>query len=341
MRVKLSILSKIEGIDSYNITFNRNEPAVAAIFSIFDRKILKTYNVTKEYINNLIQRGVVEVSINTNRTIMELLKKIAPEIFITPTGEKKLGELFMLADEYETMNLKSHKNRFLKILEDVYSTELNIRTGESDMLIEYGTVLNSKVISRVKKYIDPLQKVYYKDSEEGVLVFVPNVKDFKLKVDLFAILAGFDFPIYDAKNVYDAISIYKEKSPKLVVFGNLAGSLEAKKALLEIEEYDPYVKKLNYDESPSSNRRFEADRIKNNYETGYAKFLAIEKSDKESLPEEIKEIILKRIGLLQQKWSDEEYIETAYALKQFGRTFNITALWNMLQNLKKRSIKNF
>lgn len=339
MRVNLLKLYNIDNLDNYRMTFNTKDPSISSIYSIVDRRISKTYYVTKEYISQLLNRGVVEVSINTNREIMEILKNYAPDIFISPTGEKKIGEIFQLATEYEIMNMKSKKKRSIKILEDVYSSEINIRDGEREMLIEYNTVLNSKIINNVKKYIDPLQKVYYKDSEEGVLVFVPDVKDFKLKVDLFAILAQFDFQIYDAKTVLECIEIYKTKSPKLVVFGNLAGSIEAKKALLEIEEYDPYVKKLNYDESPSSNRNFEISRIKNNYEQGYTKLLAVENTPKESLPEEIKETILKKIQLLQQNWSFEEYVETAYALKQFGRVFNITALWHILQNLKHRYYK--
>lgn len=338
MIIPVSVLSKIENIDSLNIKFNRKDPSIAAIYSISSGRIEKSYIVTKEYITQLQQRGVVKVSINTDREFLKLIKNISPEVLVEPTGEKPLGELFMWANEYEIMNMKSQKKRSIKILEDVYSTDINIVSGEREMLIEYGAILNSKLMGRVKKYINPLQKVYYKDSEEGVLVFVPDVKNFKLKVDLFAILATFDFPIYDAKTTLEAVELYKSKSPKLVILGNLSGSIESKKVFLEIEEYDPYVKKLNYDESPASNRRFETERIKNNYYSGYTKFLEVEKRSKESLPEEIKNTIFESLQKLQQKWSLEEYIETAYVIKQFGRVFNVTAIWHMLQNIKRRYV---
>jgi len=327
---------QIDNIDSYNISFNRKDPAIAAIYRVSGGRIEKSYIVTKDYLTHLHQSGVIKVSINTNRKIIELLKEIAPDLFLQPTGEKPLGELFMWATEYEIMNMKSQKRRNIKILEDIYSTEINIISHRREMLIEYGSVLNSKLMGRVKKYVNPTQKVYYKDSEEGVLVFVPEVKNFRLKVDLFAILATFDFPIYDAKNTFEAIHLYKSKSPKLVILGNLSGSIDSKKVFLEIEEYDPYVKKLNYDQSPASNRKFETERIKNYYYSGYTKFLEVEKRSKESLPEEIKNTIFDSIQKLQQKWSMNEYIETAYAVKQFGRVFNVTAIWHMLQNIKRK-----
>jgi len=336
MIVPVSSLLKIENIDKYKLTFNRKDPSVAAIYIISHGNIEKSYNITKEYLSQLQQRGVVKVSINTDRDSMKLLKKIVPDIFFEITGEMNISNLFQLAGEYDTMNIKSLKKRSLRLLEDVYSADINITTGTREILLEYGTLLNSKTISRVKKNIDPTQKVFFKDSEEGVLVFVPEVKDFKLKVDLFAILSTFDFPIYDAQSILDAVEIYKTKSPKLVILGNLGGSLESKKALLDIEEYDPYVKKLNYDESPASNRQFETERIKNSYYSGYTKFLEVERMSKESLPDEIKDAIYERLQKLQNSWSIEDYVETAYAIKQFGRVFNVTALWHMLNNIKKR-----
>jgi len=337
MVFNINDLLKIENIDNYNLTFNRKSSAIGIIYTIYDKKIHKNYNVTKNYLMQLKNMHIAEVSINTNRKFLQKVRELFPEKYPKPDGEENIVKLFQIATEYEIMNMKSEKKRYITILEDVYSEHINFSLNEKELLIEYGTRLNSKLKAKVKKDLNPVEKVYYKDSEKGVLVFVPEAKNFKLKVDLFAILSTLgEIPIYDANDAKDALNIYKTKSPKLVILGKLSSNIESKKAFLYIEEYDPYVKKLNYEESPASNREFETKRIRNNYFSGYTKILELEKREKDLLPEEIKNTILEIIQKLQNNFSMNDYIEAAYAIKQFGRMFNVTTYWHMLQNVKKR-----
>ncbi|MDD5066246.1 MAG: hypothetical protein PHF84_04305, partial [bacterium] len=252
------------------------------------------------------------------------------------TGEKPINELFMLSNEYAIMSMKSKKKRQITILEDVFAGEYDVVKGEKPLMIEYGTVLNSKILSRVKKDINPVQKAFYKDSEEGVLIFIPDVKDFKLKVDLIAMIVNLDLELFDSRTIYEAIEIYKTKHPKLVVLGNLGGDINSKMVLLELEEYDPYIKKLNYDKSPASNRQFETERIRSYYSSSYTKMLETEKNEKEILPEEIKNNLIESIQKLDANYVYDNYVEVAYTIKQFGRMFNITSLWNMLLNVKNK-----
>ncbi|MBU1076368.1 MAG: hypothetical protein KKH98_03695 [Spirochaetes bacterium] len=338
MIVPIKDLLKIENIESYHLKFNRKDPSVSAAFVVVSqsRDINKSYVVTPEHLNRLLERGINNVSVYTDKKVMNIIRSIDPAIFLHITGTKKLGEFTSIVQEYEVMNQRSKKKRRFTVLEDVYSTEINLVRGERQLLMEYGTVLSSKILSIVRKELNLDQEVEYKDSENGVLVFVPEAKDFKLKVDLFAVLASLDLEIYDAKNVAEALDIYRTKFPKLVVLGNLNGCLDSKIVLMEIEEYDPFVKKLNYDESPASNREFETERVKSSYFSGYSRFLELENREKEVLPEEIKQNIMEAINNLQKNYSFENYIETSFAVKQFGRMFNVTALLHMLKNLRNR-----
>lgn len=336
MIVLISDLYKIPDIDDLNLSFNRKDPAFSSIFTVSDRNINKSYLVTKEYLTTLYARNVQQVSINTDRNVLTKIQGVLSSQLITPTGEKPLNELFVVANEYETMNIGSQKKRKIIVLEDILDTNINMVTGDREMLIEYGTVLNTKIMARIKRQINPFQKIYYKDSEEGVLIFVPDIKDFKLKVDLFAVIAGLNVEIYDAKSVTEAIDIYKNKGPKLVVLGNLGESIGSKMVLLELEDYDPYIKKMNYDESPAGNREFETDRIKSNYFSGYGKMLELEKREKEPLPVEIRNSLMETIQKLRIEYSQEAYIEASYALKQFGRMFNVSSLTHILYNLKNK-----
>ncbi len=336
MVISVDKLLSIDNIDSFNLIYNRKNPTTAAIYNISNKGIERTLIVSKEHLNTLRRKGVIKVSVCTNRTFLEFLHKKFPGELPKPDGEYSLSELFRRAEEYEIMNTKSQKKRYITVLEDIYSAEPNFR-GEKELLIEYGTRLTTKVMATTKKYIDPTEKVYFMDSEKGALVFIPEPRNFPLKVDLLAILSTFDFPIYpDAKTVEEAMDIYKNKSPKIVILGNLNESLPAKKLILKLDEFDPYVKKLDYEKSPASQKDAEIKRIRTYYYSPYARILASEEEEKLPLPDELKEKLLLSLQKLQQNWSEENYIDTAFVIKQFGRMFNVKHLMHMLRNIRFR-----
>ncbi len=177
MIVPVRDLLKIENLDNYNLMFNRKDPSFSAAFIVSQKRdIEKSYVITKKHLDNLLNKGIIRVSINTNREIIEVLKKINPDLFIPPTGSIKVSKLPQMVKEYEIMNQSSKKKRKITLLNDIYSAETDRVSGEKPLLIEYSTILTSKVISSVKDRFDPEQDVFYKDSENGVLVFVPDVK---------------------------------------------------------------------------------------------------------------------------------------------------------------------
>lgn len=336
MKIPIQNLLKIDNIETYEISFNRMDPLFTAIFVISGKmnNAVDSYTVTKKKLEELPSKGEANISVITNKKFKEILKEASPSSLQNLSGETGINELFNLAREYEVMNLKSQKRRYITVLDDICSYEKQQVFGGPQLLIEYGTRLSLNIINKVEKKINPIEKAEYKDSEEGVLTFIPDAKDFKLKVDLFAILAGLNVEIYDANTPEEAIELYKTKSPKLVILGNLNRIFTAKAVLLELEKYDPFVKKMIYNESPASNRQSETQKIKNTYYSGYSELINLINRKKLALPPDIRNNIMSGLEKLKTNYSYQNFVETGYTINQFGRFYNISSLLNMLENIK-------
>ncbi len=338
MKIPIKNLLEINDIERYEVTFNRADPIYTAIFVIAGKSSSSNtdFSVTKERLDKLKARDNTSISIRTNKEFRKVLKDINPSLFQQVSGKMRLNDLLDLGREYEMMNYKSQKRRHITVLEDVCTAGSRSILTRQQIMLEYGTKLTLKAVSKVQNEVDPVKETEYSDSEEGVLVFIPDTKDFKLKVDLFAILASMDMEIYDAKDLKEVLELYKTKSPKLVILGEIHNSLDSKVALLELEKYDPYIKKLNYIKSPAENRKFETERIKNYYYSGYTELLDLMNKKRGILPGEVRMNIMDAIGRLEVSYLHKNYVETAFTIRQFSRAFNVSSLWNMLENIKTR-----
>ncbi len=339
MEINISILKDFPDIDEMEIHYDRKDAKIVQLISAFRDKFDFHGIFNQEHIQFLTSQNITMFPILSNKMILDRLREKFPAHFPKPNASMTIKEIIQATEEYVNMNTKTTKKRRLIILEDVIYYDL--RLGRGIKIIPYNSMTSEKSIEILKKYADHDKPIEVLDSENGVLVFIPDVKDFKLKIDLFAILATFDFPIYDAATLKEAMALYKEKTPKLVIIANLDTNIDAKEFLIELEEYDPYVKKMNYTETPATNRNKEISRIKHHYLAGYKEIIEMLKDNelKESLPEEIKKTILNSIKELESNFSPLQFYEKAFALKQFGRYFNIKMYWNMMLNLKKKNMR--
>ncbi len=336
MHVELNDLLKINNIESYNLSFPLHDKVMLILKKAYEAQGISVHNtVTADALKILKDALIKKLVIHTTPKYISYLRNNDPAHHLQPTGRITYKELLELYTDYTKMNQKSDKKRSLKVLEDVYALQYS---ANKKIIVEYGSVLTDKAIEMIRRYSDMHDQVDYRDNENGVLVYVPSVKDFSLKVDIFAIIASLNVDIYDASSVQETVELYHKKSPKLVILGNLGGNIDAKRAFLQIVETDPYVKKLDYAESPATNRKMETERIERTYYGSYRPLIKSINKPKEPLPDEIKNTIRETLNTLRSNWNPVTFIETAYALKQFGRMFNISVQWNYITNLKKNKI---
>jgi hypothetical protein len=340
MELSMALLKGIPDISSFEIHYDRKDSKLVQLISNYKDKFDFNGTLDSAHIQFLDNIGTTLFPVISNKKLLDYLRKKYPNHFPTPNQTLPLAEIIQRSEEYMIMSGRSAKKRKIIVLQDVYYFDL--RTGKDLKIIPYNTSLGEKSLETLKRFADHDKPIEILDSEQGALVFIPDLKDFKLKIDLFAILATFDFPIYDAASLKDAMNIYKEKTPRLVIIANLDTNIDSKEFLIELEEFDPFVKKMNYTESPATNKKKEIERIRHHYEAGYKEIIAMLKDNdqKENLPEEIKLTILNSIKELEENFSPMQFYEKAFALKQFGRYFNIKMYWNMMINLKQKYFKN-
>lgn len=340
MELSMTILKEMKDISSYEILYDRKDAKIVQMISNYKEKFDFHGTLDDSHIQFLGSIGTTLFPVITNKKLLDYLRTKYPNHYPTPNLTLKLADIIQRSEEYLIMAGRSTKKRKMVVLQDVYY--FDPRTGKDLKIIPYNSFIGEKSLEALKRFADHDKPIEVMDSEQGALVFIPDVKDFKLKIDLFAILATFDFPIYDAASLKDAMTLYTEKTPRLVIIANLDTNIDSKEFLIELEEFDPFVKKMNYTESPASNKKKEIDRVRHHYDAGYREIIAMMKDNeqKENLPEEIKISILNSIKELEQNFSPMQFYEKAFALKQFGRYFNIKMYWNMMINLKKKHFKN-
>lgn len=333
MKIPIKHLEEIADLDHRKLILNRKDPAIAAIYSIKGSEIIKTYTLSKEYLEILKDKNIKFVSVITNKKFSDYLREKHPDDYEKPTGSKPLSELITIAHQYSKMNRTSQKKRYIKIMQDLYTEGYS--ESSSSLIIESDTVIGDKGIEQLKIHAANYDKVDYIDSENGILVFNPDVQKIKIKVDLFAIISILgNYEIYDAQSIEEVLQIYKEKSPKLIILVDLEGNIQTKEALLEIEEFDPYVKKLDFSESPATNRQTESARILRSLTSDYKEVINSFSEEKEQLPPRIKNQLLNSVKALQVNWNKDDYIEKSFIIRKFGKSFNVKTILAILKNIR-------
>ena len=337
MHIDLDTLFKVPNIEQYALKVDPNDRCIPVLYSTLEKAGLeKTTDITTALLHILRENVIKGVSIHSTGMFLRYLRKEYPEQFLQPTGQSTVKDLIKHAEEYDQMNNRSNKKRTVRVMEDIYNMPHGF-TGRRKLIVEYDTVITPKVIDALRASVHITEEVQYKDSESGVLVFVPDVKKFKLKVDLFAIVADIDhdIEIYDAATIKEALEIYRLNSPKMVIMGDLSGNKISKELSLRLESWDPYIKKINYDESPAANRDDEKRRIKKMIDGPYLPIIQAIEKNKDPLPDKLKEIVNESLSSISKNWTHDAYVELAFAIRQFGRMFNISVYWNRLLSLRK------
>lgn len=342
MQVDIYRLKEIENINNYHIKVDTSDPAVSSAFTLDESgKVQSTNMVSLDFLNILLERGTKKISIVAHEDIMSKLREQFPDVYPTPLYKASLNKIADELSLFEELNTKSKRKRKVRLLQDVI-----MQTGHNKFKIVagYGTEVTPTLLRNIKNSGISLDtEVDYEESENGVLVFVPGAKHIKLRIDIFAVLSNLDMPIFDAETARDAFDFYRDKQPKLVVLGNLATEPESKELYLYLEEYDPFAKILNYDQSPSSKRKEEAKKIMKAYEKDYRKIMQDLESEKErnstiqkaELGEEQKKAFMAKIRKIQENASVADFADAWFLARHFGKKYEMKGIDILLKKVRK------
>ncbi len=340
MKIKVEHLAAFSSLDEYKLCISNSDPNFSLIYKAGDLPTHRGYLFTDVHFQKFQEKQIKQVNLLVGSEFKhELLHKFSDE-YPTSHGSVRLDILVEEADNYTYMNRKSRKKRTIIVLDDITIPNPSNPNIQS-IIVNYGEMLTQKILPTLKHREIMQDQVEYRLNEEGVLIFVPGSENFKLQIDLVAILGQFDFPLYNATEVEEAFKIYAEKRPRLVIIGKLGENILSKELFLFLQEYDPYVKKMDYKESPAKYRSEEQMRIKKNYFRNYGGFIAAEKEQKENLPDDIRRSLLDSITPFHRKFQKDAFIEKAFAIKQFDRTFNIQMIWQQILTIRSKNSAAF
>ena len=135
------------------------------------------------------------------------------------------------------------------------------------------------------------------------------------------------------------MELYKTAYPKLCVFTNVDKSFESKELFLSLLEEDPFLKYINYNESPSKMRHQETKRIKalydDKYETTINDYKAAKSEKKPNLDSKVRNLIMDKLEKLRENYSAKNFFEMKYYLFRTSDKYNVTLLMNILDKIKK------
>ena len=169
-----------------------------------------------------------------------------------------------------------------------------------------GEILNDRKAASIISHLGSDYKVQYSYRENGALIFVnDSVSNIKLKIDLMALYSSFHFPILTGESVEECVDIFDKECPMLVVLTNLEKSWESKELFLNLYKKDPFLKYINYNESPSQNRAVETKKIRNLYDDTYenilVNYLEQKSKNKPNLENKLRNPIMDKIEFIRIK----------------------------------------
>ena len=339
MKAIVTKLLEIDNIDERGLIFNKDDPALSSIFTVQGGSIKKSYDVTRKYLELLRSKDVLTVSINTDRDNLDLVRSCAAFVPEQPLQERPLGDLYAIFEEYQRMNGDSGRKRGLHILEDVFSMQKNLVTGDHELLMEYGGELTSDIVKRLTGGVIPGKSVYYVDKEGGVLTFLPEPDGSALESSLQPLFMKSGYQRYNTSSYDEALQIYSTKMPRMVIIGSLATSTDAKSLLMALERFDPFVKFMEWGAEQADNPDWYGEQFSALYENAYTGAInAYEalKTIKDPLPDELNQklnLLIKKLGV---GYTHQLYVDTAFTLRKLSRQFNVTFFRQLLEGVHNR-----
>ena len=224
-------------------------------------KYKKGTDVIINDLNAIAKSENKQLDIYSNITLYEYLIREFPLEYRMPAYRLNFYELDHRLEEFDRVNLKSERKRFIYIIGDYYGTE--VKSQKKGIVLRDGDKLNFQKWNSIKDYLDNDQIFFCRNSENGILLFMDLKSDsdvnyterFNKHADLFTAMVNrpinkvseisSDFiPHEDINSVTDPHKLldeYSRKNARMIIIGEDLTD-HHKKALLEVKAYDPFVR---------------------------------------------------------------------------------------------------
>jgi hypothetical protein len=318
-----------------SLTFDMSDSKASNAYTLVGGSIEIQTTIDQPYLEVLKSKKVEKVQVCVSRETLAELRRLFPSSYVPAQFEETLQDLKTRSDFIYKLNKCSERQRHVELMQEITHKDI---AGRERVVFKLGTIVDDNFFKKATGRVDPYEKIQAGYNEEGILLYVPNpVENVKLRIDLLALLSKSNYPIYVADSTQQAIDIFFDKHPKLVIFTHLEKAWECKEIFLAAVKKDPFFHYFSYAESPSGNRDEEFARIEKLYHKDYQEkldaFLLDKQTNKPTLDNEQKKPILDRIELLRRGFSKKGFVELQYYLHKVSAKFNVTTLENILNKV--------
>ncbi len=224
---------------------------------------LSTDLILPAHLLRLAENDIDAVEVRDTPGIYEKLSHEFPAEFRNPFGRLRLPEMDRLLEEIRDANSHSRRKRYLRMVGDVYGVD--VAKGRHVILLHHNEPLDFKKWNELKREVDRNQVFPYRNSEVPIIIFTDlKVSDGKRYIDRFSINADLisllvtkslepgnhiapDFvPTEDVISVTEPALLLEEyirTNARLIIIGEKLDD-SYKRALLEVRNYDRYVRLL-------------------------------------------------------------------------------------------------
>ena len=356
MDILIKHLLQIPNLNQLQIALSTKHLERSHMFSLKSGQLIKHLILTKEYLNELAKKNISKLTItpdkNQFKIIISFLRSNFPDVFPKPSAEYTLSELEVQVKQFEEMNKYSNKKRYIRFQHEI-SDLVQHGSKKRNIIVPYNSVLDLKLVERMKKYCSYSEKLECFETEKGVLIITlfrsqeDTLNTIMAATDLVARLEKY-FALDVAYEVKEAMDKYIQNQPRLIVFGNYKYrnqegkdviNNKARYTYLELKNYDQYVKSLFIDQVNLKEQREKlAQEIMGAYKEPY---VIQSVQSKKPLPENEKRKYLGLLDRLNKRYTREEYLKLSIQIKSLENRYQLSALRNQLQNIFKLHSKSF
>ena len=253
-------------IDQLQMVFDNNSGCVCRLLESYNVKGKKYQESDQIYIDDInlfAQAGIDTVDIKYDEIIYSYFSTLYPAEFRLQYSSADFFAFDRKLETLERISTLSKRKRYLICIGDIYAYDQH--SGKRIIVFRHNDSIDYKQWNQVKRLIDRSKRLYYRNSENGIIIFVnlqPHadssyIERFKKNTDLVSAIVSRkkdckieispDFltteDVYTINNPNDLLSFYQKSNARLIIIGESLND-DYRKALIKVRDYDKFARMM-------------------------------------------------------------------------------------------------
>lgn len=227
----------------------------------------KTYpesdQISFEHMQYFEQAGIHCIDIKYDEIVYSHFSMLYPADYRLPYASADFINFDRKLETLDRISTLTKRKRYLLSVGDIYYYDQ--QTGKRNVIYRHNDSIEYKQWNKVKRLVDRSKRIYYRHSENGIIIFVnlqPHadtsyIERFKKNTDLVSAIVSrkkdckveisSDFiptdDVFTVNNPKELLKIYESSQARLIIIGESLND-DYRKALIQLREYDKFVRMM-------------------------------------------------------------------------------------------------